>query len=38
MTFEQSLRDNPMPTQTLDNENYYIMESHYVYERIDEND
>lgn len=36
--FEQYLRDNPMPTKTLDNENYYIVECHYVYERIDGND
>ena len=35
MDFEQYLKDNPMPTKTLDNENYYIVECHYVYERID---
>ena len=36
--FEQYLRDNPMSTQTLDNENYYIVECHYAYKRIDGND
>lgn len=27
--FEQYLRDNPMPTKTLDNENYKIVEVRY---------
>lgn len=35
MTFEQYLRDNPMPTKTLDNENYYAVEYHYEIKRKD---
>lgn len=27
--FEQYLRDNPMPTKTLDNDNYRIVEVRY---------
>lgn len=36
--FEQYLRDNPMPTKYIDNENYYIVEYHCEFERIDRND
>lgn len=27
--FEQYLRDNPMPTKSVDNENYYVVECNF---------
>lgn len=36
LSFEEYLRRNPMPTKSVDNENYYVVE--YRCERIDGND
>ena len=38
MNFEQYLRDNPMPTKSVDNENYYVVEYRCEFKRIDRND
>ena len=35
MDYEQYLRDNPMPTKRVDNDNYYIVECRYEFVRID---
>lgn len=37
LSFNEYLRRNPMPTKSVDNENYHI-EYKYEYKRIDEND
>ena len=34
--FDQYLRDNPMPTKSVDNENYKIVEVRFDYKRIDD--
>ena len=34
--FEQYLKDNPMPTKSVDNENYYVVGCKF--ERVGEND
>lgn len=36
MDYEQYLRENPMPTKRVDNDDYYIVECHYEFVRIDE--
>ena len=38
MDYEQYLRENPMPTKRGDNDNYYIVECHYEFVRIDEDE
>ena len=36
MDFEQYLRDNPMPTKSVDNDSYRIVECRYEFVRKDE--
>lgn len=38
LSFNGYLRNNPMPTKRVDNENYHIVEYKYEYKRIEEND